>query len=315
MQDSAEDVLLAAEGLTRYYGELCAVDGFGIQLRRGEVVGLLGPNGAGKSTTMRMLSGVLAAHAGSVRIAGTDLLEDPRAAKARLGYLPEQPPLTRELSVDEFLDFCARIHGVPRRDVRRARDETKARCGLTEVGGRLIANLSKGFQQRVGIAQAIIHQPAVVILDEPTIGLDPIQIREIRALIRALGADHSVMLSTHILPEVQTVCERVVMIHRGRVVLDAAMAELRADAGLRVGLRRPPPLASLSALPGVRQVDAIDAGRFLIQHDADPEFAPRLAAAAVQGDWGLAELSPAGATLEEVFVRLTGADTTREAAP
>jgi ABC-2 type transport system ATP-binding protein len=196
-------------GLHRRYGDVHAVQGLDFQVRRGEVLGFLGPNGAGKTTTMQMICGVLAPSEGTVRIGGVDLLEDPVAAKRQLGYLPEQPPLYRELTVDEYLRYCAHLHGLRNRQATTAMDEVKARCGLRDNGGRLIGNLSKGFQQRVGIAQAILHRPAVVVLDEPTVGLDPIQIREIRELMRELGNDHGVILSTHILPEVQAVCDRV----------------------------------------------------------------------------------------------------------
>ncbi|MCC7413462.1 MAG: ATP-binding cassette domain-containing protein [Gammaproteobacteria bacterium] len=311
MTESAPQPLLTAERLSRYYGEHCAVRELSLALHRGEVLGFLGPNGAGKSTTMKMLAGVLAPNDGDVVIEGIDLTADPRAAKSRLGYLPEHPPLTRELTVDEFLDFCARLHRVPARDVRAARERVKARCGLNAVGRRLLGNLSKGFQQRVGIAQAIIHAPAVVILDEPTVGLDPIQIREIRALIRELGRDHAVILSTHILPEVQAVCERVVIIHAGRIVLDErveALADRSGAGALRVGLRRAPPVAVLAALPGVSAVEALGADRFVLRHDGGDALVETLAARAVGDGWGLTELTPVGTSLEEVFVALTGGD-------
>lgn len=305
--------LLEARGISRWYGEHRALYDLDLALHRGEVVGLLGPNGAGKSTTMQILAGVLAPHAGSVHVDGIDLLEQPRAAKARIGYLPEHPPLTRELTVDEQLDFCARLHRVPRRELAAARERAKLRCGLVGTGRQLIAHLSKGYRQRVGIAQAIVHQPPVVILDEPTSGLDPIQIREIRALIRALGRDHSVILSTHILAEVQAVCDRVVIVHEGRVVLDAGTGELAPGQGaeLRVTLRRPPSESELRALPGVLAVEALDRHRFVVRHDGDADFAERLAARAVARAWGLAELTPAAGTLEDTFMRLTRGEEAR----
>ena len=219
-------ILVEVKNLTRFYGTLQAVKDVSFTIRKGEVLGFLGPNGAGKTTTMQIISGNLAPSGGSVTIAGHDLLDDPRAAKSQIGYLPEQPPLYRELTVDEYLDYCAALNRLPRAQRRRARETAKERCGLQDTGRRLIGNLSKGFQQRVGIAQAIIHLPPVVILDEPTVGLDPIQIREIRALIRELGREHGVILSTHILPEVQTTCDHVQIINKGELVLNESIEGL-----------------------------------------------------------------------------------------
>ncbi len=308
--------LVTVERLTRYYGDTRAVEDVSFEVRRGEVLGFLGPNGAGKSTTMQILSGALAPSAGRVRIGGVDLLDDPGPAKRHIGYLPEQPPLYRELTVDEYLRYCARLRGTPRGDVARAAARAKARCGLEGAGGRLIANLSKGYQQRVGIAQAVIHSPAVVILDEPTVGLDPIQIREIRALIRELAGEHSVILSTHILPEVQTLCDRVQIIHEGRLVLNESLESLsaRMSGCLRVGLRRPPERETLADLPGVREVELLGPGRVRLHHDGGETLAEALAAEAVRRDWGLYELVPEGRSLEEIFVRLTAGETVREQA-
>ena len=216
-------ILLAAEGLSRYYSDQCAVDSLDLQLQKGEVLGLLGPNGAGKSTTMQMLTGNLAPTTGSIQINGIDLLEDPRQAKRHIGYLPEQPPVYRDLTVNEYLEYCAKLHGLRGAARAQAIHFACERCSLNEVRNRLIANLSKGYKQRVGIAQAILHGPAVVILDEPTVGLDPLQIREIRKLIRELGQEHSVILSTHILPEVQAVCDRVQILNRGRTVFNDSL--------------------------------------------------------------------------------------------
>ena len=200
---------ISARGLTRSFGNHIAVNDITLELRRGEVLGFLGPNGAGKTTTMHMLTGNLAPSRGEIRICGIDLLEQPSAAKARIGYLPEVPPLYRELTVDEYLQLAAKLHRVPRARRANAVATVKQRCGLSDTGGKLIGTLSKGYQQRVGIAQAIVHSPDVVVLDEPTVGLDPNQIRDIRGLIRELGGAHSVILSTHILPEVEAVCDRV----------------------------------------------------------------------------------------------------------
>ncbi|MEK7839668.1 MAG: ABC transporter ATP-binding protein, partial [Pseudomonadota bacterium] len=185
------EILVEVEHVARDYGDRRVLRDIHFSLRRGEVLGFLGPNGAGKTTTMQILSGNLAPSEGRVRIAGHDLLDEPRAAKSALGYLAETPPLYRDLTVDEYLDYCAALNRLPRREQKPAREAAKRKCGLEEAGGRLIANLSKGYQQRVGIAQAIIHLPPVIILDEPTAGLDPIQIREIRHLVRELGKEHS----------------------------------------------------------------------------------------------------------------------------
>lgn len=303
-----DNSLVCVEQLSRYYGELCAVDDVSFTIRRGEVVGFLGPNGAGKSTTMQIISGVLAPASGRVIIDGHDMVREPCAAKAALGYLPEQPPLYRDLTVDEYLAFCARLHGIAARRCKDAVVAAKARCGLGESGPRLIANLSKGYQQRVGIAQAILHEPDVVILDEPTVGLDPIQIREIRSLIAELAQHHSVVLSTHILPEVQAICDRVLIIHRGRLVLDDDLAGLQRcmeTSRLQVLLRRPPPRGELLALPGVEAVEELGEGRLRIHHRSHQDPVDGLLAAALAGGWGLRELSPEPLSLEEVFMDLT----------
>ncbi|QKT04201.1 ATP-binding cassette domain-containing protein [Ectothiorhodospiraceae bacterium 2226] len=309
-QDTAAS-LVQVEQVSRYYGARAAVREVSFTMRRGEVLGFLGPNGAGKSTTMQMITGNLAPSEGRVLIDGIDIVASPRAAKAALGYLPEQPPLYRDFTVDEFLRFCARLHRVPRIEVAAAVLRAKQRCGLTEMGARLIGNLSKGYQQRVGIAQAILHAPKVVILDEPTVGLDPIQIREIRALIRDLAQEHSVILSTHILPEVQAVCDRVQIIHKGELVLSDTIAGLtqRMQAlSLRVAFRRPPPRDALQALPAVADVEALEGGRFRLHHARDASPAEALVAAAVAGDWGLYELTPEHLSLEEIFVDITRAE-------
>jgi ABC-2 type transport system ATP-binding protein len=302
------DTLIDVQHLTRYFGTHRAVNGLSFQVRRGEVLGFLGPNGAGKSTTMQMITGNLAPSEGRVLINGIDLLDSPREAKAALGYLPEQPPLYRELTVDEFLTYSARLNRIPGNRVRQAVTAARERCGLAEVGRRLIGNLSKGYQQRVGIAQAIIHQPAVVILDEPTVGLDPIQIREIRALIRELSAEHSVILSTHILPEVQATCDRVQIINRGELVLTDTIDGLTRRmqlASLRVTLRFPPTLAALQGIDGVQEVEPLEEGRYRLHHAPETNPAEAVAAAAVHGGWGLLELTPERVSLEDIFVQLT----------
>lgn len=226
MTNNSQETLVLATGLSRYYSGHCAVDNIDVHLHKGEVLGLLGPNGAGKSTTMQMITGNLAPSSGEIRINGIDLLDEPRKAKQQVGYLPESPPVYRDLTVDEYLHYCARLRNVPSGLRTDAVERASGRCGLQEVGKRLIGNLSKGYRQRVGIAQAILHNPAVVILDEPTVGLDPIQIREILHLIRELGQDHGIILSTHILPEVQAVCDRVQILNHGRTVFNDSLQDV-----------------------------------------------------------------------------------------
>jgi ABC-2 type transport system ATP-binding protein len=227
--------MIEAKQLSKRYGEVVAVDGVSFTVDRGEVVGFLGPNGAGKTTSMRMLTGFLPPTEGTAVIAGHDIFEDPIAARRSVGYLPETPPLYPEMTVTAFLDYVARIKDVPRARRRGALERALERCGLTEVRRRVIGTLSKGFRQRVGLAQAIIHDPPVLILDEPTAGLDPLQIREIRGLIADLAAPakgeerQTVVLSTHILAEVEAICRRVILISEGRKAVDKPLAELTAD--------------------------------------------------------------------------------------
>lgn len=304
--------LVDVSRLSRYYGSLLAVNNVSFTIRPGEILGFLGPNGAGKTTTMQILSGNLAPSEGSVRIAGHDLLEQPRAAKAALGYLPEQPPLYRDLTVDEYLDYCAALHHIARARRRAARDAAKEKCGLSEVGRRLIGNLSKGYQQRVGLAQAIIHLPPLVILDEPTIGLDPIQIREIRALIRELGKEHGVILSTHILPEVQATCDRVQIINKGQLVASDTIAGLTSrmkSATLMVAFRQTPDLDALTRLPGVHQVGVNADGRVRVLHDPAIDPTDEIIRLAAERSWGLHEIAPERLSLEQIFVDLTTHET------
>ncbi|MBI1395439.1 MAG: ATP-binding cassette domain-containing protein [Betaproteobacteria bacterium] len=299
---------LSAVNLVRNFGTRHAVEGVSITLNRGEVLGLLGPNGAGKTTTMQMVTGNLAPTAGEIRICGLDLLEEPTRAKMRVGYLPETPPLYRDFSVDEYLELAARLHRLPRTRTAEAVARAKKRCGLADMGNRLIGTLSKGYQQRVGIAQAIVHDPDVVVLDEPTVGLDPNQIREIRTLIRELAAEHSVILSTHILPEVESVCDRVQILNAGRVVYTDTIAALKQHRGghaLTVAFRRPPEIGQLAALPGVKNVEHLGDRLFRIFHDLDSDPTDSLVRQSVEMNWGLRELTPVETSLEEVFVNLT----------
>ncbi len=305
------ETLAVLTHVSRSYGGHRAVDDISFEIRRGEVLGLLGPNGAGKTSTMRMLCGVLAPESGHIRVGGHDIIEAPQQAKAAIGYLPEQPPLYPDLSVDQYLDFCASLHRMARANRAAALERAKTRCGLQDVGRRLIGNLSRGYQQRVGIAQAILHDPALIILDEPTAGLDPAQIVSIRALVRELGATHGVLVSTHILSEVRSVCDRVLIIGAGRLLLDQALATLgenRDSTGFVLALRNPPAMQELTALPGVTEVVQIDAQRFRITGREGAEAAMEAAVAAALGGWGLFELVPATGALEEMFLRLTGGD-------
>ena len=296
-----------AQQLSRWFGARGAVLEINLELKKGEVLGFLGPNGAGKTTTMRMLTGNLAPSAGSISICGIDLLDKPKAAKQLIGYLPENPPLYCELNVDEYLVLAARLHRVAKSALKNTLEKAKRRCGLNEVGKQLIGSLSRGYQQRVGIAQAIIHNPEVVILDEPTVGLDPIQMREIRTLVRELGGTHSVILCTHILPEVESVCDRVVIMHQGKSVYSGsieALRQMREGYSLQLGLRNPPPSAQLQ-VAGVSAVEKIADTLFNIQYTpgADPSEA-LVKAAATQG-WGLYQINQQQASLEDVFMQLT----------
>ena len=305
--------LISVEQLYRYYGHHLAVESINFELAQGEVLGFLGPNGAGKSTTMQMISGNLAPSAGRIRINGIDLLDTPKLAKAEIGYLPEQPPVYRDLTVDEYLYYCAKLHRVSRGRRDQAVTRAKARCGLTEVSKRLIGNLSKGFQQRTGIAQAILHSPAVVILDEPTVGLDPNQIRDIRALIRELGESHGIILSTHILPEVQATCSRVQIIHQGRLVFSESMRDLERRLTSHVLLletRERLDDSELEKLAGIDNVERLADTRARL-HFQDSNPADAVAACVAGHGWGLIELSLDRQTLEQVFVDLTCSDTSQ----
>ena len=308
MTHQATEITVSAQGLSRRFGAHTAVDGVSIELKRGEILGFLGSNGAGKTTTMQMLTGNLAPSDGAVSICGVDLFEQPTAAKARLGYLPEHPPLYRELTVTEYVELAARLHRVPKAGRAAAVERALSSCGLSDVAKKLIGALSKGFQQRVGIAQAIVHRPDVVILDEPTVGLDPNQIREIRKLIRELGHSHSVILSTHILPEVESVCDRVQILHHGSTVFSDTIAGLKQFHGGRtmlLGLKRPPAVAEIAAVSGVARAEPAGNSLFRVSFAEDHDPTDELVRRAVERSWGLYQLAPARASLEDVFVHLT----------
>ena len=303
------DIYVSVNDVTRFYGTTCAVNNISFEVKRGEVLGFLGPNGAGKSTTMLMLTGNLAPSEGEIVINGIDILENPKLAKANIGFLPEHPPLYRDLTVDEYLHFCAKLHRISHNQISKAVDAAIQRCGLTEAGKRLIGNLSKGYQQRVRIAQAIIHSPAVVILDEPTSGLDPIQIREIRQLIRELGGERSVILSSHILPEIQTTCDRVQIINRGELVLSDTVEGLEHymhESCLLITLENPPSKSELEAIDGVTSVEALGDNRFKCYFEPEQKSpAETIVETSVHQQWRLTELSPEKRSLEQIFVDIT----------
>jgi ABC-2 type transport system ATP-binding protein len=311
------EITLAARNLSRRFGNLQVIRNVSLELKRGEVLGLLGHNGAGKTTTLQMLTGCLLPDSAeknecSIEICGISLLRQPVRAKAHLGYLPETPPLYRELSVSDYLRFVARLRGMGSAAVADALAETKRRCGLEEVGNKIIGTLSKGYQQRVGIAQAIIHSPDVIVLDEPTVGLDPAQIREIRALIRELGDTHSVILSTHLLSEVESVCDRVEIMQHGKLIYGDTSAHMQQHEGVSgfiVGLRNPPPLSALEGIPGISHVEQQSATKFRILHAPDHNPKGALLTLAEQQGWQLEQLTPLQATLEDVFVKITDAET------
>ncbi|WP_036302238.1 ABC transporter ATP-binding protein [Methylotenera sp. L2L1] len=294
--------------LTRLYGGREAVSNVNFTLSKGEVLGFLGPNGAGKSTTMKMLTGNLAPSHGSVKICGIDMIENPKEAKALIGYLPEMRPLYKELTVDEYLTMAARLHRVSSKHIKAAVEHAKERCGLTHMSKRLIENLSNGYQQRVGIAQAIIHKPMVVILDEPTVGLDPIQIRDIRTLIREVGTDHSVIISTHILPEVEMVCDQVQIIDKGKLVFNGSIDVLkrqRVGNKLLIGLRNPPAIEEILRISGVSEAESLANGLIRVRYAESTEPAEAIVQAAVQQGWGLHQIAPDQTSLEDVFMQLT----------
>ena len=311
--------MIEVDHITKRYGSLVAVKDLTFRVEKGEVVGFLGPNGAGKTTTMRILTCYQPATLGTARVAGFDVFDEPMEVKRRIGYLPEHPPVYNDMYVRSYLDFVAQIKGVPSRNRRSRVDDAMERCGITERAKQLIGQLSKGYRQRVGIAQAILHDPDVIILDEPTIGLDPNQIQEIRRVIRGLGREHTVILSTHILPEVEMTCDRVIIINGGRIAAVDTPANLTAmSSGNRryyvaVSGNLDAAADAIGGVPGVVGVKrASDNLALQVDVTGETDMRPAIAASLVERNLGLVELRPITARLEDVFHELT---TREEASP
>jgi ABC-2 type transport system ATP-binding protein len=316
--------MIKVEGLTKRYARNVAVDHISFQVEKGQIVGFLGPNGAGKTTTMRMLTCFMPPTDGSAEVAGFDILESPMEVKKRIGYLPESPPVYPEMEVIEYLNFVGRIKGVPKASLTSRIDEVMEKCAVTEVRNKEIGKLSKGYRQRVGLSQAILHNPDVLILDEPTSGLDPHQIMETRDLIRGLAGDHTIILSTHILPEVEAMCERVIIIAKGMLVATDTVANLtsRLHGSEMVSVEVAPRSAGadgqiflsqvqqkLEQVAGVSRVlhkeskDSLE--RFTVEGLQGRRIRPELARAVIESGWNLNELRSVGMSLEEIFLQLT----------
>jgi ABC-2 type transport system ATP-binding protein len=309
--------VIEVTNLSKHYGDTAAVAGISFRAEKGQILGFLGPNGAGKTTTMRMLTCFLPPSSGSATVAGYDVVAESMEVRRHIGYLPEKPPLYDDMSVRSYLNFVARIKGVPSSQLAGRVDDTMERTAITEQRDSVIGHLSKGYRQRVGLAQALVHDPAVLILDEPTVGLDPKQIIEIRQLIRDLGGDHTVILSTHILPEVSVTCEKIVIINKGRIAGEGSpeslMAQLREGEALRaqIGGAREEVESVLSAVAGVLSVVADSShggsedGVYTIATQPDTDVRDDLARAIVNGGFGLRELRPIDMSLEDIYLRLT----------
>jgi ABC-2 type transport system ATP-binding protein len=315
--------LIEVQHLTKRYGPFTAVDDVSFRVEAGEILGFLGPNGAGKTTTMRVITGYMPATEGTVLVAGHDVFDAPIEAKKRTGYLPETPPLYPDMTVRDYLTFVARIKGVASREVRSRVDEVMKRTHVADMAGRHCAKLSKGYRQRVGLAQALINNPDVLVLDEPTAGLDPKQIIETRQLIKELGGSHTTVLSTHILPEVSQTCHRVVIINKGRVVAVDTPANLTARLRgtetifLQVAAAGADVDATLAALPGVTRVAVTPGGDGVLAVEVDSErgrdIRRELSATIVGRGWGLLELRPMRMSLEDIFLHLTTDESAVEA--
>lgn len=314
--------MIHAENLTKRYSGRTAVDGISFEVAKGEIVGFLGPNGAGKSTTMKMLASYLPPTSGRATIAGHDVFTDSLRARRKIGYLPENVPLYTDMRVHEYLTYRAGIKEIPRRELRDRLGDVKALCGLEDVSDKMIGSLSKGYRQRVGLADSLIHEPELLILDEPTIGLDPNQIRQVRELIRNLGSNHTILLSTHILSEVEMTCSRVLIISEGRIRASDTPANLLASlrSARVVTLEVKPPggleyehiARALCTLPGVKEAPFEEMGdgwcKFKLRVDAGTDARERVFHEAVSNNLKVRELTGSRATLEDVFVELTHKD-------
>ena len=317
--------MIEVQHLSKRYGPFTAVDDVSFSVGAGEILGFLGPNGAGKTTTMRIITGYMPASDGTVTVAGHDVFSAPIEAKKRTGYLPETPPLYPDMTVRDYVSFVARIKGVPSREVRGRVDDVMKKTHIADMASRHCGKLSKGYKQRVGLAQALIHNPDVLVLDEPTAGLDPKQILEARQLITELGGNHTVVLSTHILPEVSQTCNRVVIIARGKVVAvdtpDNLTARLRGSETMYLQVVAPGADVTpvLSAIPGITRVKAemTEGGLASIEVDSvqGRDVRRDLAATVVNQGWGLLELRPMRMSLEDIFLSLTTEDAGAAAAP
>ena len=307
--------MIKVENLTKRYAGVTALNGVSFEVQRGEIVGFLGPNGAGKSTTMRILTGFIPASSGRVEVAGLDVFENSLEVRARVGYMPENNPLYTDMRVSEYLKFRSKLKGVPRAERRERIPEVMALCGLKDVSHRIIGHLSKGFRQRVGLADALLAEPDLLILDEPTIGLDPVQIRQVRQLIRDLGKRHTILLSTHILPEVEMTCNRVIIIHHGRILAsdtpDNLMKTLNAGGLIQVEVRGPGSevQAKLRAIEDVESISAkvIEDGYVRVMLTPKPGTDPRENVYKIvsANGWTLRELMRSRTTLEDIFVQIT----------
>jgi ABC-2 type transport system ATP-binding protein len=312
--------MIEVQGLTKNYGPVTAIRDVSFAVAPGEVVGFLGPNGAGKSTTMRILSCFMPASSGTARVAGYDVFKESMEVRKRIGYLPESVPLYTDMRVAPYLDFVAEVKGLRRAERRRRVGEVMERCLITDVQNRLIGKLSKGYRQRVGLAQAIVNDPHVLILDEPTIGLDPRQITEIRSMIKSLAGEHTVILSTHILPEVSMVCGSVIIINKGSIVaqgpIDTLVEQFFPTARVQVEIAGPSAAIreSMRRLPGVLDVHEqalVDGhGVYVVESSRDRDVRAEIFRLAAQQKWELRELRRVGMTLEEVFIRIVAGEET-----